>query len=150
MVSEVIHDSPVTSVDAIASSQSLEPWQDRCPLGKRHRRVFRRDIPFGGAMSSPASGAVLDVLRLAWCCALMVRPSGSLRQLAPNVVCFRSRICLRGFAMQQERFSRWRCRWPDWGGSQKGVGRCGDGGGRAWAWARAWARVWADAAGVSS
>lgn len=32
-----------------------------------------------------ASGAVRDVLLLAWCCALMVRPGGNVDQLVSNV-----------------------------------------------------------------
>ena len=41
-------------------------------------------VLFDCVVSSRASGAVLDVLRLA-CCALMVRPGGRVRQLASNV-----------------------------------------------------------------
>jgi hypothetical protein len=41
-------------------------------------------VPFVCAVSSRASGAVRDVLLLAWRCALMVRPGGRVVQLVPN------------------------------------------------------------------
>lgn len=42
------------------------------------------------------SGAVLEVLLLARWVALMVRPGGKVRQLAPNVVYMRPGVCIRG------------------------------------------------------
>lgn len=44
------------------------------------------DVPLDVAMSLPASGAALDVLRLAAWCALMVRPGRRSCQIVPNVV----------------------------------------------------------------
>lgn len=64
--------------------------------GNAAERRLQYDVLFDCVLSSAALGAVLDVLRLAWWCALMVRPGGNVRQLAANVVYRASAVDIRG------------------------------------------------------
>jgi len=83
----------IASVDATTSSPvERKPVQAIARRGNDewgiHRYCLRTecDILLSCVISPTVSGAVRDVLRFSWRCALMVRPSERRRQLAANVV----------------------------------------------------------------
>lgn len=95
----------IAAVPTVSSSASIAGSMGDCAgccEGKvaeegSGRSVVRTDAAlFDCVLSSAALGAVLDVLRLAWWCALMVRPGGNVRQLAANVVYRASAVDIRG------------------------------------------------------